>query len=241
MVYRSWMTDQAMQQIGFPSTNTGPQNVGQQNSATQNPPQQPQAAPQQNHVVNNSTASFGGAAFQVAPFVLVPAYIMAYPQMMASAPANAQGGVNSSAGGAVPDGPTQAVHVTSNPTNSLSSPGGNNFGGSNFGSYGMSGFGMGGFAMPVMMSPVLLQMGFPIYAPIQASTQQPSQPSQPNPVLDAPPPVPDPIAPPTGNTNGTVIDVVPNTEPTTNFPTLPIAQLTAADFADYRLIEKSKQ
>ncbi len=234
-----------MQQIGFPSTNTGPQNVGQQNSATQNPPQQPQTVPQQAHVVNNSTASFSGAGFQVVPFVLVPAYIMAYPQMMAGAPVNAQGGVNS---GAVPDAPTQGVHVTSNPTNSLSSPGGNSFGGSSFGSYGMSGFAMGGFAMPVMMSPVLLQMGFPIYAPTQASTHQPSQP---NPVLDAPPSVPavdadpitvpDPIVRPVVNTDRDVIDVVPNTEHTTNFPTLPIAQLSATDFADYRLIEKSKQ
>ncbi|NKB97672.1 MAG: hypothetical protein GKR90_04105 [Pseudomonadales bacterium] len=194
-----------------------------------------------------SGASFGySGGFAVAPFAMVPAFLMAYPQMM---------GVNpGSAASAGADQPVE-THVTSNPTNAMADPAN--------ASQGFSNFGFGGgasvmYGMPVMVAPMFMQIGFPVFMYGAAAAEPPAAekiveaaPSEAPPVIEE---APEPVvttAPPEVevSTQGPVVDVVPvaaaeesESPPSLPaLPTLPISEVTAADFAKYRLVETAKK
>ncbi|MCR9258372.1 MAG: hypothetical protein NXH95_01525 [Pseudomonadaceae bacterium] len=212
-------------------------------------------------IQNNSQIAAAAPTYPVA--MMSPAYLMAYVQMPVAiggftaampgasfAPNAATGATAGMAGmpASAADNPNGASHVTANPTNSTASAAMPSMAG--YGGYGGVG-GYAGYAMPMMMmAPVFLQMGYPMV--FQGSVAQPPaavaepeevavpsspQPATPDIQTDA---VPDaPVV-----TDSPVIDVVPQSDPdqpSSSLPSLPISSLQADDFADYKLIEKSKQ
>ncbi len=212
---------------GFHQTTATPQNAAQHTTqAGQAPVPQTAATP----------VAFA-AAVPVYPVAMMPAYMMAQaPGVYAGGPAGQAGYVES--GG-------QGGHVTANPTNAMAG---------SSGSYGAAGYGAAGyggmqFGMPMMMSPVLMALGFPVMMayPGQPGGQAPQDPvdtvAPPADVVDLPPVIDAPPPAPVPPTDGVVIDVVPPAadDADTNLPTLPITQVSADEFAKYRLVEKSKQ
>ncbi|MEQ8689646.1 MAG: hypothetical protein RIC89_02260 [Pseudomonadales bacterium] len=179
-------------------------------------------------------------AVPVYPVVLMPAYMMAQPQMAAGTGVPMQG---------MADGNTEGAggHVTANPTNALQSSVQSGFGAQ----AGLSGFG-GGYAagMPMMMSPVLMALGFPVMGFYNATAPSGGQ------VADAPPAapadeqvvtpvvdeVPDIATPPVSDVPAEpdIIDVVPVTD-APSLPVLPIVDVSADEFEKYRLIEAERK
>ena len=209
-------------------------------------------------VQNNSQVAAAAPTYPVA--MMSPAYLMAYVQMpvamggfsgaMPGAPMAAAGAGQGMVANATSN-PNGAGHVTANPTNSTAAGASPAMAG--YGGYGGVG-GYAGYAMPVMMmAPVFLQMGYPMVFqgsvaqppaadPVAATSDDvevPTSPTAPAPEIQTAA-VPDaPV-----NTDGTVIDVVPQPDPdkpSASLPSLPISSLQADDFADYKLIEKSRQ
>jgi hypothetical protein len=212
-------------------------------------------------VQNNSQIAAAAPSYPVA--MMSPAYLMAYVQMPvamggfsgampgASFAPNAAAGTSASMTGmpsSAADNPNGASHVTANPTNSTASAAMPSMAG--YGGYGGVG-GYSGYAMPVMMmAPVFLQMGYPMV--FQGSVAQPpaTRPASEDVVAPSSPEtqIPDiqtdavPDAPVI--TDSPVIDVVPQADtdkPSSSLPSLPISSMQADDFADYKLIEKTKQ
>ena len=209
-------------------------------------------------VQNNSQVAAAAPTYPVA--MMSPAYLMAYVQMpvamggysgaMPGAPMAAAGAGQGMVANATSN-PNGAGHVTANPTNSTAAGASPAMAG--YGGYGGVG-GYAGYAMPVMMmAPVFLQMGYPMVFqgsvaqppaadPVAATSDDvevPTSPTAPTPEIQTAA-VPDaPV-----NTDGAVIDVVPQPDPdkpSASLPSLPISSLQADDFADYKLIEKSRQ
>ncbi|XOV81919.1 MAG: hypothetical protein ACFHXK_13735 [bacterium] len=244
--------------------------IGMINGATlqQNYAQLPVASPAasnpqaQTLVQNNSQITAAAPGYPVA--MMSPAYVMAYVQMpvsMAGFSAPAPGAVlnTGTAVGAAAQGISSAAaanaggasHVTANPTNATATNAAPSAAG--YGGYGGVG-GYAGFAMPVMMAPVFLQMGYPMV--FQGSVAQPPAAQPPAAIASGENDVPATTASETPvvqsaavpdapvMTDGPVIDVVPQSDPdspSARLPALPISSLQADDFADYKLIEKSRQ
>ena len=206
----------------------------------------------------NSTGSTAGftmmapmvMAVPVYPVMLMPAFMMAQPQMLGGqipgqVPTQMIEGQMATSGGAGSGG--TGGHVTANSTNSLQTNAG--FGGGQFGYTG----GVG--QMPMMMSPVLMALGFPVMmfggAGMQTTTanQTAAEPALVDGGVDnavvvddvladfTPPPVTDSVPP-----DPAIIDVVPpGSSDSPTLPTLPIAEVSAADFSKYRLLETERK
>ena len=212
-----------MNQIGFPSGFVGFNQFHQ----VSNPTSQVAAAPQY-------VAAPMPMAVAAYPMAMMPAYMMAQPQMAGMMPM--------SASGAAMGGTQGGGHVTQNPTNAT--PG--EYGA---GAAGM-GMGMGGFyGMPMMISPVFMAMGFPMmaFAPQQGGGEVIDAPAAPSDVVADVPAADVPAvdaeiiteAPeqPIPSTDGAVVDVVPEDTENPSLPSLPITELSAAEFDKYRFKE----
>jgi hypothetical protein len=235
------MTDVDMIQFGIPLGFAGFANYPIQQAAQNGPSGNAAQTAQPSHNTANPTATANSGSYAMGMYpvaMMSPAYMMAYPQM--SGPVMSGQGMPSAMTGNI-SGETAAAHVTANPTNAMASQNGmaamGGYGG--FGGVGV----YGGMAMPVMMmAPVFMQMGYPMV--FQGSVAQPpvaETPSQPPAVEPEVVDVPEPVAAPAVNTDGVVIDVVPESDDSSaSLPALPISEMSADDFAKYRLVEKAK-
>ena len=227
-------------------------------------------SPTQNTPVPANAGGFGapvaGSAGPAYPVALIPAYIAVQPQFFAgnssfanpAAPAASGPGGDAASLEGAPNGANS--HITANPTSAFQS----GFGGFDLGAFAAPGLGENaGFGV----SPVLIALGFPVLgfygAPVASSGPAPAQ-SSAEPLAgddavvvdDAVVPVAEdgvaveaPLqtqAPPPLEVDDSpnVIDVVPpaaDSSTVPGLPTLPIAEVSAADFAKYRSTSTERQ